>query len=100
MTAALTVDLREGFDGDSVQLSAAGVGTLQVDGVRTRMQTGLARSLKLEVAPDAARLQVAVRGLAADVALPAQRPLWVGVSIAESGDRLEVQVQSEPFGYL
>lgn len=103
MAGEVTLDLREGFAGEEVVVSAQNMAALRLPGVSTRMQTGLARSLPLADLPaGSTTLHVALPalGLAQDVALPPQRPLWVGVSLSRARDALEVQVQEQPFGYL
>jgi len=102
MGAEVTLDLREGFFADEVVASAAGMDSVRVQDVTTRTQTGHARSLVLPL-PSAAqhlRIELPALGLAHDIALPAERPLWVGVSLSRARDRIEVQLQQQPFGYV
>ena len=97
----VTVELREGFTGQRVRLGMAGLPPVQLDAVRTRMQIGRAASQLLPAPAGEVilRIELPQLALAQDVALPATRPLWVGVSLARSLDRLKVVVQSEPFAY-
>jgi hypothetical protein len=97
----ITIDLREGFFQDVVGGGWAGAARVRASGVTTRMQTAFAGSLPLDKTAGVTSLSIEVptRGLAAEAALPPERPLWVGVSILEP-NRLEVRVQAEPFGYL
>lgn len=96
----VTVDLREGFEHDEVILSAGDRVVARERELRTRTQIGLARSVELALSDSVSVLRVAVpsRGLERYVALPAVRPLWVGLSLTERG--LEVEVQEEAFGYV
>lgn len=103
---AVTVDLREGFTGQTVRLVAPGLAPVQLDAVRTRLQIGLAGSQALALPAGELTLRIELPTsddqppLRQDVDLPATRPLWVGVSLARSADRLEVVVQAQPFGYV
>lgn len=102
MVAEVTLDLREGFFADEVVASADGMDSVHARDVTTRTQTGLARSLALPLPPTAQRLRVELPalGLAHDIVLPVDRPLWVGVSLSRARDHLEVQLQDRPFGYV
>jgi len=102
MAAEVTLDLREGFFADEVVASADGMDSVRAHDVTTRTQTGHARSLALPLPASAPRLRIELPalGLTQDIALPAERPLWVGVSLARARDRLEVQLQQQPFGYV
>lgn len=102
MGTEVTLELREGFFADEVVASADGMESVRVRDVTTRTQIGHARSLVLPLPASAQRLRVElpVLGLSQDVALAAERPLWVGVSLSRGRDRIEVQVQQQPFGYV
>lgn len=102
MEGEVRLELREGFHDDEVEVAAAGLETLRLSGVTTRLQTGLARSVPLALPPGATRLRVAVpgAGVAAEVELPATRPLWLGVSLSRERDALALEVRSTPFGYV
>lgn len=102
MAGEVTLELREGFHDDEVEASAAGMATLSLRGVTTRLQTGLAHSVALELPAGASRLRVSLpaAAVAAEAALPATRPLWVGASLSRERDALTLEVRTEPFGYV
>jgi hypothetical protein len=99
--AEVVIDMQEGFDKDSVIIEVGGREVYRKEGVSTRYQIGLAGSVKADC-PDAkvtVRIRVPSRGLAHDVAVDAEQPAYVGVSVTEGG-ALKFQVGREPFGYL
>ena len=98
----VTFELQEGFDGDDVVVSATGMDSMRASGVTTRMQVGLARSMRLPLPAQPVRLHVEVPGLhlVQDIQLPATRPLWIGVSLSRARDRLEVKTQDHPFPHF
>ena len=95
----LRVDLQEGFAGDTVQVRLNGKELLREPGVRTRLQTGLARLIETE-AQGEATLEIAIeeRQLRETIRLNVSSPTYVGVSV--KGNGLVHQVSGEPFGYL
>ena len=101
MPAAITLDLREGFDADDVIVHAAGAADIELHAVKTRMQIGLARTLPLTLPSDTARIEIELprRGVRAAIELLPGRPLWVGASLSRDGQRLELKQQLEPFRY-
>jgi len=96
----VTLDLREGFDGDEVWIRAAGMPDIHLAAVSTKLQIGRARSLALPEAVQALDIEVPRRGALTRIALLPQRPLWVGVSLSRDGRRLDVRQQLEAFGYV
>ena len=100
MTGDITLDLREGFQADALVLRAEGMDDLALEGVTTRLQIGRARSLALPGVITALDVELPRREVRARIALRPQRPLWVGISLARDGRRLEVIQQTEPFGYV
>jgi len=101
----LVVDLQEGFDGEDVLIRAPGVEPIRLAGLRTRMQTGLAHSLSIQLdgAAGGRTLSVVVPALALSqaVALPVDVPAaWLGISLARERDALELRIQDTPFGYV
>ena len=97
----LTIDLREVFDGEVVEIRVDGELVRIERDVRTRMQTGLARSIRLHLPPRPCSVEVAVpeRDLCERVALdPASTP-HLGVEITSDG-ALRLTQQGEPFRYL
>jgi hypothetical protein len=99
MPGGITLDLQEGFAGDEVHVRAAGIAELRLDAVRTRLQTGRARSLALPAGISWLELELPRRGIFVRIDLLAARPLWVGVSLAGEPLQLQAVQQSEPFGY-
>ena len=97
----LKIDLQEGFHEDTVILRAGGQEITKAAGVTTRVQTGLARSLEIEVPESAESIEIEVptRGEKATVDLDRSKPMFVGVSLSQEG-RLKSRVSATPFGYL
>jgi len=97
----ITVDLQDGFQGDTVFLHLGGREVLRADGVNTRFQTGFARSITIQGEAGAARLQVSVpdRGLRQELDLDLRRPVFLGISLTTEGT-LRCRVSQEPFGYV
>lgn len=95
----VTLDLREGFDEDEVLVRADGLPDTPLAAVRTRLQTGRARSLPFPAGVRWLEVVLPQRGLSTRVELGAVRPWWVGVSLSGDGQRLEVLQQGEAFGY-
>lgn len=73
----LHIDLREGFDGDDVEIDVDGRRVYARSGVRTDYSVGLADSVEVEVGGAAARVHVWLRGrgLAAEKSVPLQAPV-------------------------
>jgi hypothetical protein len=97
----ITVDLQDGFMDDTVAVSCAGREVVREQGVTTRFQIGMARSLQANVPEGARELQVEVptKGERATVAIDPSKPVFVGVSLTTEG-QLEIRVQERPFGYM
>jgi hypothetical protein len=98
--AEVTVALQEGFFDDTVVVRHAGRDLARRDGLRTRMQIGLADELTLDLPPGPIAIEIALpeKDIAAIVQLPDERPLWIGVNLEEGG--LIIRVAREAFGYL
>ena len=99
--SGVTVDLQEGFFDDTVVFRQDGRELERRTGLRTRMQIGLAAQVELVLPPGPIALEIVLpeKDIAAVVNLPAERPLWVGVSLEEPGS-LRIRVSHEAFGYL
>jgi hypothetical protein len=99
--AEITVDLQDGFVNDVVAISADGREVLRDERVKTRFQIGRARSVRIEVPEGRVTLAIEVptRNLRATAAIDTSQPVFVGISITTE-EKLEVRVQSQPFGYL
>jgi hypothetical protein len=98
--AVLSVALEEGFEGDAVVVEVNGRKVFERDGVRTRMQVGLAERFEVPVDQGEAvvEVQVVSRGAAGRIVRPIADQLHVGVSL-ERGD-VVFRVSEEPFGYV
>ena len=99
---AVNLDLQDGFVRDEVVVSADGQEIARVSEVTTRTQLGLARSLRLPLGPGSVSLSVAVPrlGLVETTTLPDTRPLWIGASLNDARDQLDLRVQTQRFGYV
>lgn len=97
----IAVDLQDGFMADTVAISAEGRELFRDEGVRTRFQIGMARSVRLAVPEGRTTLTIDVPTRNASKAVPidTSEPVFVGISLTTAGD-LEVRVQNRPFGYL
>jgi hypothetical protein len=99
--SAITLDLQDGFFEDLVVITAEGRELARVEGVSTRFQIGLARSLRLDVPSHPTELLIAVptKDASVTVTVDPRAASHVGVSRSTEGE-LEVKVAPEPFGYL
>ena len=99
--AEITVDLQDGFMDDTVTVATGGRELLREDGVTTRFQIGMAKSLQVEMPEGADVLEVAVptKGERTTVPIDPSKPVFVGVSLTTEG-QLDVTVQEQPFGYM
>lgn len=96
----VTVDLQEGFDKDHVILRIAAQIVFEDANVSTRMQIGLARSVKLDVAPGATLVvELPDKGLSERVALGDSEPIFVAVNL-ERDKTLSHRIAREGFGYV
>ena len=96
----LRVDLQEGFDGDTVLVRLNGRQLLHEPGVRTRLQTGLARLVETEMPAGGAVLEVVLEERSLQLAIPLniEAATYVGISVTTDG--LVHQISADPFGYL
>jgi len=96
----LSIDLREGFQGDTVEIEVDGTRLVEED-VRTRVQIGHARSLEIALPRDPCVVEVRVpaRGLRAGVEIDSRRTPHLGVDLGADG-RLQLTPSAQPFGYL
>jgi hypothetical protein len=95
----LAVVLEEGFDGDEVAVRVGDEIAFSSDRVTTRPQIGVAQRFTVDVPPGPVVLnvEVASRGLAADVQVDVHEGTHVGISIA--GDQVVHRTADEPFRY-
>jgi hypothetical protein len=99
--AQITVDLQDGFKDDTVTVSAGGREVMREEGVTTRFQIGMARSLQVAVPEGEVTLEVEVstKNASATIAIDTSKPVFVGVSLTTEGE-LEIRVQERLFGYM
>jgi hypothetical protein len=99
--AEITIDLQDGFMDDIVAVSVGGREVMREQGVTTRFQIGMAKSLQVAVPESTEVLEVEVptKGERATVPIDPSNSVFVGVSLTTEG-RLEVRVQEHPFGYM
>jgi hypothetical protein len=95
----LAVVLEEGFDGDEVAVRVGDEIAFSSDRVTTRPQIGVAERFTVDVRPGPVVLnvEVASRGLVADVPVDVHDGTHVGISIA--GDQVVHRTADEPFRY-
>jgi hypothetical protein len=96
------LDLQDGFIDDEVVVKLDGREIQRVTNVSTRSQIGLARSMDLVLPPTAVQLSIELpqMDLRTGVNVPAKRPLWIGASLNDTRDRLDVTVSERRFGYM
>jgi hypothetical protein len=97
----ITVDLQDGFMDDTVAVSAGGQEVVREQGVTTRFQIGMAKSLQVTVPEGKVTLEVEVptKNRRARVPIDTSKPVCVGISLTTEGE-LDVKVQEQPFGYM
>lgn len=98
--ATLNIALQEGFSGQQVVIRVDGEERVRADDVRTRMQTGLARAVAVEVDPGRHAVEVVAGDVATSLEVDVPEQAHVGVSLARSQDRFETRVSDRPFGYV
>lgn len=94
------VDLREGWDGDLVQVSIDGQIRFE-QRVTTRLQIGLADSFTVNVDRESVHVLVRVpdRGSTASREIRLAAEHWIGIGLDAQG-RIELVDQPAPFGYV
>jgi hypothetical protein len=99
--AEITIDLQDGFKDDTVTVSVGGREVMREEGVTTRFQIGMARSLQVAVPEGEVTLEVEVstKNARATVPIDTSKPVFVGVSLTTEGE-LEIRVQERLFGYM
>lgn len=98
---SLTLALQEGFDDDTVLITAGGRTLQRLEHVSTRNQIGLARELSLIAPAGVAALEIVLpdKGIVHAVPLGAEDGLHYGASIDAAGT-VDVRRSPEPFGYV
>lgn len=101
MTHRINIALEEGFLGDHVRIEVDGRLLADLDGVSTRVQIGLARSVEAEIRDGERTLMVALpaRHLAKDIPLGSEPPPYVGISLVDGGQGIAVRTGDAPMGY-
>jgi hypothetical protein len=94
----LHVDLREGFDGDTVVVEAAGRELYRKSGVKTNYSIGLADRVTAEVPAGDVRVEVTLpeRGLRGSVALTVSGPAALAFSLDPAGALTGREVEASP----
>lgn len=96
----VTVDLQEGFNKDRVVLRIAAQTVFDEPAVSTRMQIGLARSVTLDVEPDAVLVvELPAKRLSARIELGSTEPIFVAINL-ERDQTLSLRRSREGFGYV
>lgn len=105
--AKLTVDIQEGFRGDSVVVKVDGKVAFSKDGVTTQLLRGPAAAFSTEVndsgRPVKLHVIVKTRNLEGSKEYRVNEDMHVGISIEESGSgggKEEIVFREGPFGYL
>lgn len=99
--AVLTIDLQDGFKDDAVTVRVNEREVLSRKNVNTKFQIGFAESIVTEIGEGHASIDVQVpsKNLSRKVAVDVAGPLFLGISI-DPEDGIDLQISSEPFGYL
>lgn len=97
--AELHVALEEGFAGDDVTVVVNGRTVFEQQGVTTRPEIGLATSFDADAPGGQAEVEVRCRGRSTRVKVGTDQPVWLGLSLDESGV-LEHRISATPYGYL
>lgn len=94
----VTVDLQDGFDGDTVEIEVDGGPRWREDAVTTNLVVSLAASVPLEVEAGEHELRVAVpsRGVEAVLRIDAAADVPVAANLADGELRLE-QLPERPY---
>lgn len=98
----VTIDLREGFMDDVVVVSAGHRELSRVERVTTRMQLGLARTIRSSIPEFMEVFEIAIptRNTHSEIVLPKERPLWIWVSLDEQGNpEIRVHIDKPMGGY-
>ena len=97
----VSIALEENFLGDRVLISAGGRALADLEGLSTRVQIGLARTLEVELnAGETLTVELPEKGLKTEIPLGAQPPPYVGVSVAGDGASLAVRTGAAAPGYV
>ena len=96
---SLVIDLQEGFDCTPVAITLDGREVFRKEGVRTRMQIGLADRIELDVAPGEHRVQISLpdKGIQAEATVDAAETPYLGVSVER--EALILGPAAEPYRY-
>jgi hypothetical protein len=97
--ALLTIDLQDGFVGETVAIRIDGRELASVERVQTRPQLGLAHRIERELPPGRHQLDIELPGRALRHTLDVETdaPVFVGVSVAAGA--LVCKVQEREYWY-
>ncbi len=96
----IRIDLQEGFRHDAVTIRVNGEEVLNTD-VSTRLQTGFAGSVEIDVPEPSATIEIALpdRDVSATIPLHVDSAVYVGVSLTPDS-KIEHRLSQDPFGYV
>jgi len=96
----LTISLEEGFTGDAVVVSVNGAEVYRRDGVKTKLQIGLADQFETDVQDGPANIEVTLptKQISGRTGVDAGGELYVGVSV--EGNEIRFRHSSHTFGYV
>lgn len=99
--ALIHIALQEGFADDTVAIQANGKEIFRQSNVRTRLQTGYANSVEVNVPEGSVNVQVLLpsKHLSKSIDLQVPDRVYIGVSVTRNGE-INYRISPEPFGYL
>lgn len=94
--------LEEGFLDDHVRVTVDGRELVDLEKLSTRVQVGLARMIEVDLEGDEGELTIELpdKGTRTAITLAGDAPAYVGVSVAEDGQSLDVRRGEAPLGYV
>ncbi len=98
----LHIALQEGFEGDTVVIRVNGKEVFRKPSVKTRLQTGYADSLEVNVQEGPVNVEVTLpaRNLSESIEFRASGRVYLGVSVTRDGRISYKEPRTEPFGYV
>lgn len=97
----LHIDLQEGFHQANVEVFVNGNKQLANPNINTRLQTGLAESIEVEVSPGPLQVELKLldKKLYKKVELEREHDIYIGFSISRDGE-IKYAVSEIPFRYM